>query len=106
MFLSLAILSLLLAGVYYLNKKLGTAAMGSRKSRYMKTLDRLMLARDRWIEIVQVGDDVMIIGVTAQSFRVLKTMTSESFASVEANSQDGAPFKSVLEKFMNNMKNK
>jgi flagellar biogenesis protein FliO len=99
--ISLIAISLLFAGVYYLNKKLGTAAIGNRKSKYMKTLDRLALARDRWIEMVQVGEEIMIIGVSAQSFQILKTIPAESLAMVDAEGPEGGSFKSLLDKFMN-----
>lgn len=89
----------LLGAAYYLSRRMGNPLSGGRASRYMKSIDRLPVAKDRFIEMVRVGDEIMVLGVTGHSFEVLRTISADELAPLRTGRQDDL-FKNMMGKLM------
>lgn len=98
MIVSLLFMLGLLVAAYFLSRRMGAPA-GCRKSRYMKAIDRLAVGKDRWIEMVQVGGEVMVVGVTGHTMEVLKTLPADALRENKAAGQED-PFRNILDKLM------
>ena len=84
------------------------AGKGRRvQSRHIRVLDRMMLARDKHIALIEVGDKNLLIGVTNQSINVLGDIDGDSLKieqnTGELTAQKG--FISRLRDFIIRMKN-
>lgn len=99
LFLGLIIVFGLLGGAWYLSKRLNGAAMFNRQSRYMKTIDRLMISRDKWIELVQIGDQIYVFGVSNHTIETLAILSEEQL--VQLQEQPLETFKTVFERILN-----
>jgi len=83
------------------------AGKGRRvQSRHIRVLDRMMLARDKHIALIEVGDKNLLIGVTNQSINVLGDIDGDSLKieqnTGELTAQKG--FMSRLRDFIMRMK--
>lgn len=96
---SVAVMLGLLGAAYYLSRRMGNPLSAGRASRYMKSVDRLPVAKDRWIEMVRVGDEVMILGVTGHTIEVLRTIPADELTPLRAGKQEDL-FKNMLGKLM------
>lgn len=67
-----------LALCYFVTKFIATKASGrsggSAKGTYMRILDRLVISRNESILLVEVGGQVLLIGVTGQNITTLTTV--------------------------------
>lgn len=57
----------------FVGSKYGSMVHG----KYIKILDKLMLARDRWVYIVQIGERFFFIGVAANDIELLGELKHE-----------------------------
>lgn len=85
---SLIIVFLLLGVFYLVAKKMGGKTYGNRQSRYLKTIDRLPLTRDKSIEVIEVGDKAMIVGVSPTGVNQLMTLDIEQLREMEEVKRD------------------
>jgi flagellar protein FliO/FliZ len=70
-----------------------------RKSRYMQSIDRLALQNGKWIELVEIGEEIVILSVSEQGIEKLGSMAREDLH--EHVSEEGEhPFKTLLEKYI------
>lgn len=90
----------LLLGVFYLvAKKMGGKTLGSRQSRYLKITDRLPLTRDKSIEVIEVGNKAMIVGVSSAGINHLLTLEIEQLREMEEVKKDYM-FRSMFDKLI------
>lgn len=69
-FLYVIVMIAVIVAAYVATKYL--AGKGQRvQSRHIRILDRMMIARDKHIALIEVGDKNLLIGVTNQSINVL-----------------------------------
>ncbi len=70
-----------------------------RKSRYMQSIDRLALQNGKWIELVEIGEEIVILSVSEQGIERLGSVAREDLH--ENVSEEGEhPFKTLLEQYI------
>lgn len=98
-FTSLIAVFLLLGGFYLVARKMGGKTYGNRQSKYLKIIDRLPVSRDKSIEIIEVGDKAMIVGVTATGLYHLYTLELDQLKELEEVKKDDM-FRSMFNKLI------
>ncbi|MBN2853879.1 MAG: FliO/MopB family protein [Clostridia bacterium] len=68
---------------YIVLKKFGTSAIKNKKSRYMAVIDRMIISKDKFIELIEVGDEVLILGMSASSIELLHKTKKENLTEFE-----------------------
>jgi len=91
-FLYIIVMVAVIVAAYVATKYL--AGKGQRvQSRHIRVLDRMMLARDKHIALIEVGDKNLLIGVTNQTISVLGDIDPDALISeqntVELSAQKG-----------------
>jgi len=89
----------LLVGAYLLTRRLGRTGLGSRQSKYIKSIDRFALTRDKWIEIIQVGDQALVLGISGNSIQVLTSIKLSELNELP-QTQPAESFRSMFEKLL------
>lgn len=98
--LGIIVFIILFASAGFLLKKISTVGRNTlRQSKYLASLDRLYIANDKWIEIVDTGSKILILGVTQGSITVLETINQEDLNVVHTE-EDKNYFASLLEKYI------
>ncbi|MCL2096605.1 MAG: flagellar biosynthetic protein FliO [Oscillospiraceae bacterium] len=98
----------------YLLKKVAGAAANVKSGKYMKILDRLVIAQDRQIILIEIvpGGKIMLLGVGSQRIETLAEFPKEEFKDIlddinnnNSNNPDagsfGGNFLSLLGKKLN-----
>ncbi|HHU64394.1 MAG TPA: FliO/MopB family protein [Clostridiales bacterium] len=70
----------IIVGAYYTTKFVGKRTVGTTNGKYIKVIDKLFLARDKWLYIIKVGDDYHLLSVTNGGIRQICTLNGEIFA--------------------------
>ena len=84
----------------YLYKKTALSGKtGFGRSRYMKSVDKLVLSNDKWLEIVEVGEELIIIGITQNNISILRTIEGKELCDVSDNERKNV-FSGILEKYL------
>ena len=65
------VLGLIIWGVVYFRRYMRTRVYGAKPSSGMRIRDRLVIAQDKQIIMLEVRDKVMLIGISAQSMSAL-----------------------------------
>ncbi len=75
---TLAVIVAILFAAWWFTKKVASgSSFSSPQSRYMKIIDRIPLAQDRFIVLVQVEEKVYMAGVTASQITLLAELDKE-----------------------------
>ncbi len=72
----LIVVAVLFAAWWVTRKIAGSAQFGSR-SRYMKIIDRMPIAQDRFLVLVQLGERVYLVGVASSEITLLADIEGE-----------------------------
>ncbi len=70
----LSVLALIFVVAYFYRKK-------QSRSGYMNIVEYLSLGPKRGVAALKVGEEVLIVGITPNDFRLLKTFDEETFIS-------------------------
>lgn len=70
-----------------------------RKSKYLKSIDKLYLSNGKYIELVQLGDNVLILGITQGEINILKEIKQEDLNELQTERKE-IKFSSILEKYI------
>jgi len=97
------VVSFMLFVFYIISKKLTAFPSHGRESKYTKVIDRIIISRDKYIELVEIGDDILIIGVTSSSFSLLHTIKKEQLTENNQNIKYDS-FKDIFNKMFNKNK--
>ena len=77
----------ILVAVGWVYKKLAISSkLSIKNSKYIRSLDRLMVSNDKWIEIVQVGDETILIGVTNNNITKITNINRENLNELQEES--------------------
>ncbi len=84
--------------LYMFSKKMGTIPIKGRESKYTKVIDRIILSRDKYIELIEVGEDVLIVGISSSSLELLHKIKKDQLV---ANNEQAKyeSFKDMFNKF-------
>jgi flagellar biosynthetic protein FliO len=89
----------ILIGIGWAYKKLALSSkLSIKNSRYIKSLDRLIISNDKWIEIVQVGQETILIGVTNDRITKIKELDGEKLDEFKDEDQ-GKDFGNIFKKY-------
>lgn len=89
---------LLLLGMGFISKNIMNSNRSTfKKSKYLQSIDKLYLSNDKWIEIIELGDQIMVLGVTQGGINVLKEIRQEELKNVQPD-KEKSYFLSMLEK--------
>lgn len=100
LFVFVVLMSLL--GLIY-KKVTGNTTVFKRTGKYMKTVDRMMLSNDKWIELIDVGGKIVFLGVTASNITKLDTFEMEELNELEPVRQSS--FQDILDRHKDRKKN-
>ena len=90
------VMILIFVAAFYATKLMGRNYAGqTSSSREMRVIDRLMLGRDRYLLIVEVGEKVLLLGVSPQQIDNLTELDSEAFNNLSPE-QENTDFLSLL----------
>jgi flagellar protein FliO/FliZ len=77
-------------GAYYTTKFVGKRTISATKGKYIRVIDKLFLAKDKWLYIVKVGEDYHLLAVTNTGIRQICPLNSEYFVEdLEASTDQG-----------------
>ena len=97
--LGIVVFALILIGIGWLYKKLALSSkLSIKNSRYIKSLDRLIISNDKWIEIIQIGDETILIGVTNDNITKIKEIDGDNLHEFKEE-KDGKTFNQFFEKY-------
>jgi flagellar protein FliO/FliZ len=102
-FFGLLIFILIMGSMALIYKKFtGGTSLLKRSGKYMKTVDRMMVSNDKWIELVEVGGKVILIGITGTSITKLDTFEMEELNELEPLEQPN--FRDILGRYKSRKK--
>ena len=84
--------------LYMFSKKIGTIPIKGKESKYTKVIDRIILSRDKYIELIEVGEDVLIVGISSSSLELLHKIKKEQLVANKDQVKYDS-FKDVFNKF-------
>lgn len=95
----LMVAAVLFAAWWFTRRLAGSSQFGSR-SRYMKVIDRMPVAQDRFLVLVQVGEKVYLVGVASSEITLLADMDQEPAPLQEADQASPAAvdFRELMKK--------
>lgn len=91
----------LLGGAWYLNKRVNNKAAFLRKSKYIKSLDRFALSRDRWIEVIEFNDKIYLIGISQNGVQNIDCIEKDQLKEIADSNNNDNSFKNILNKYIN-----
>lgn len=102
-FFGLMVFILIMGSLALIYKKFtGGTSLLKRNGKYMKTVDRMMISNDKWIELVEVGGKVILLGITNSGINRLDTFEMEELNELEQLEQPN--FQDILGRFGNRKK--
>ncbi len=85
----------ILYGFYWILRRWSRKTSSLSVSRYAKNIDRVVIAQDKHIEMIQVGEDVFLIGVTSSSMNLLAKINKDELVQFPKEIQESG-FKDIF----------
>lgn len=89
------LLVLVMLAAYYTTKFLSSKTRRLNKGKYLDIKDRMYVGRDKYIILLEAGEQFFLIGVTNQSVNILGTLKKEELTPLEETKQDGVQFTGI-----------
>lgn len=70
-------------GAYYTTKYVSSKGNRLMRGKHIKVVDRMAVARDKQIILVEVADKYLLVGVTNQAVNVLETFDKEELSNIQ-----------------------
>lgn len=87
-----------LAGAYYTTKLISSKSTFTGKNQQIKIIERLFIAKDRQILLLEVRGNLFLVGVTNQGINLLGTLNADEFKT-NPNIEESTPNKSNMDIF-------
>jgi len=87
-----------LAGAYYTTKFISNKSTFTGKNQQIKIIERLFIAKDKQILLLEVGSSLFLVGVTNQGINLLGTLSPDDLKN-SVDVQTGSPNKSNMDLF-------
>lgn len=81
-----------------LSKRLGRRMGRGRCSRYMESQDRLVIGQDKYLEIVRIGERILLLGVSQSGIHLLTMLEDNDMIELEKRQSEDNSFITLLEK--------
>lgn len=103
---TLAVIILILYLTYVCTKMIGKNSIHRGKSRYIKIVDQIVLAQDKSVAIVQVGEQYHLIGIASGQITMLSEVDESQLIPLTTSETTQQPpdFKELLLKLGNKRK--
>ncbi len=97
---TLVMVVLVLFFTYYATRYIGKVGGIKRQSRYIEIVDRVPLAQDKSIAIIQVGEKKFLVGIASQQISLLQELDELDLVPLEAPQvqSDLINFKDIFDK--------
>jgi flagellar biosynthetic protein FliO len=89
--LGLVIVLAVIFGIYWLLKRYGTSKNGGKSDGKMNVLATTMLAPNRALHLVSIGDELVLVGTSEQTVTPIRTYSPEESAAIKARLDGGEP---------------
>lgn len=86
MFIYLAVIAVMIAGLLFLRKYLTNRLGTVKNGAYMRILDRIVIAQDKQIVLIELKAKILIVGITQQRIETLSEFSKDEFDII---AQDG-----------------
>jgi flagellar protein FliO/FliZ len=83
---------------YLYKKYILSNKLFKKRSRYVEQVDKYFLSNDKWIEIIKIGDKILLLGVANNSINEIREISQEDLHELNFE-QDENVFKTVLSKY-------
>lgn len=97
--LGLIIICVLLLGFYWILKKWTAKTSRLSSGKYAKIIDRIPIAQDKQIELIEIGDHILVIGISPSSINLLYKIKKDQLKLLEPDIPN-TQFKDVLSGFL------
>jgi flagellar biosynthetic protein FliO len=101
--LGLVIICAMLLGFYWLLKKFAGKTNRISSGKYVRVIDRIALTQDKQIQLVEIGDYVIVIGISVSSVNVLSKIKKDQLKLLEQEAP-ASSFRDVLSGFLTGSK--
>ena len=81
-----------------LSKRLGRRMGRARCSRYMESQDRFVIGQDKYLEIVRIGERILLLGVSQSGIHLLAMLEDNDMIELEKRQPGHNSFVTLLEK--------
>ena len=81
-----------------LSKRLGRRMGRARCSRYMESQDRFVIGQDKYLEIVRIGERILLLGVSQSGIHLLAMLEDNDMIELEERQAGHNSFVTLLEK--------
>ena len=85
-------------------KFIGNKYVKNRHSKYIKVVDQIMLGKERWLYIIQIGETLLLIGISNNSIELLKKIEHSDL--IPVYEEQSTKFPDFLNKYINKQDNK
>lgn len=93
----LVIMAAVIVGAYVVTRMIANGAMRGQKGSHMRLVDRIQLARDRFVAVVEIGGEYFMIGVAGNSITLLSKLNDPPYDAPEtATGTMGSRFAGIL----------
>ncbi|HHW71080.1 MAG TPA: FliO/MopB family protein [Clostridiales bacterium] len=95
---------LILFAASFATKLIGQKYVKLRHSKYIKIIDQIMLGRECWLYIIQIGEILLLVGVSNDSIKVLKELKCNDL--IPISEESNAKFSDLFNKYARKQNNK
>ena len=95
---SLAIVIALLVAVVALLRKTGIGQGAVKGGRLINVIETRMIAPKKYVAVVEIGGEVLALGITDQQITPLATLADTAVAAAQSGGRAAQPFSSVLQR--------
>ncbi len=101
----LVIFFAVMIGMGLLYKKLAlNSRLAVKSSKYIQSIDRYILANDKWIEVIKVDDQILMLGITNHSITEIKSFDKEELRQLDQNKEQ-MNFANLLKRYTHSKDN-
>lgn len=89
---------LILGAAYFVSKYLSKYSLNSRSNSNIQTIETIRIAPDRYLQIIKVGDEYFLIGISKSSISLISKLNEESIKDIAPKEAFKFSFKEFLDK--------
>jgi len=94
---------IILALAYLAARFTGAKLAGYTTGRYIKVIDRIFLGRDKWVCLIQVGNQYYLVGITGQNMEFLGQVSQQDLIPLHSEEESGS-FARLLGNYLKKLK--
>lgn len=91
-----------LYAAYYTTRIYGSKFKQGGQGKYLKIIDRIIMTNDKWICLIQVGQQYFLVAISNQNMELLASIDQKDL--VPINNEETVSFNNLIEKYINRNK--